>query len=691
MNFRKTTNNTPLGSLVARRMLQSAFLVFLTGWILAGCASIGRPEGGPRDETPPVYVRSNPGQGALNVDRKRIEVYFDENIQLDDAFNKVVVSPAQKQAPVVRSLGHRVTVELRDSLVPDATYTIDFGDAIKDLNEGNILDGFALDFSTGDTIDSLRISGVLLDASNLEPAQGVLVGVYSNLSDTALTTLPLERVARTNSRGQFTVRGLKDIPYRVVAINDINRDNKWDKSEGIAFIDTPVVPSVESITVSDTLRSTAGQDSIVTRPGVSYLPADVLLTWFTEDFTTHYLKENSRPARNRVNLVLSAPYDSVPRATIVKTPALEGLDWNEITVADITPGNDTVTWWIKDKQVVDTDSLTLAVTYPRTDSLQNVVMVTDTMRFFYRPSSNELKAARELAKLREQGADTIPPAQLFMDIHATTGTSHDVYRPLTIESTTPWGEIDETKIRFTTTADSIWHNVEYTSLAPVAGQSILLRQIDFDVQPGQKYKFEVDSAAIYDIYGNPNKPFTHEFTAKTLESYSTLIFNVSPPDSNIVVELLDGSDKVIRTEHANAAGKAVFKYVNPGTFYARMYYDDNGDGKWTPGVVELMQQPEEVAYYPKKIDARANWDVDLTWDIYQIPLNTQKPYAILKNKPKLKKGEMAPTDGEEQEVDEWGNPIQRNNRLNNNNRNVNGINGMNGLQNLRPTNSGLLR
>lgn len=686
MNFRKTTNNTPLGSLVARRMLQCAFLAFLTGWILAGCASIGRPEGGPRDETPPVYVRSNPAQGALNVNRKRLEVYFDENIQLDDAFNKVVVSPAQKQAPVIRSLGHRVTVELRDSLVPDATYTIDFGDAIKDLNEGNILDGFALDFSTGDTIDSLRISGVLLDASNLEPAQGMLVGVYSNLSDTALTTLPLERVARTNSRGQFTVRGLKDIPYRVVAINDINRDNKWDRSEGVAFIDQPVIPSVESITVSDTLRNAAAQDSIVTRPGVAYLPDDVLLTWFTEDFTTHYIKNSSRPTRNRVNVVLSAPYDSVPRASIVKTPALEGVKWEDITLTERSEGNDSITWWITDKDALNVDSLTLALTYPKTDSLQNVVMTTDTIRFFYRPSSAELKAAKELAKLREKGEDTIPAPQVFMDINATTGSSHDVYRPLVIESSTPWGTIDQSKITFKTTADSVWQNVQFTELAPVPGGSILQRQVAFDVIPGNKYIFQVDSAAIYDIYDNPIRPFKHEFTAKKLDAYSTLIFNISPSDPNIMVELLDANDNVLRTEHAGPSGKATFKYVNPGTYYARMFYDDNADGKWTPGVVADKIQAEEVAYYPKKIDAKANWDVDLTWDIYQIPLDKQKPYAILKNKPKLKKGEKAPTDQEDQDVDEWGNPINRNNRNNTNNFN----NGMNSLQNIR-SGGGMLR
>lgn len=667
------------------RFLLSLIAVFL----LVGCASIGRPEGGPRDETPPRFVRSNPLPGSRNVDRKKIEIYFDENIQLDDAFNKVIVSPAQKMAPVVRSLGHRVTVELRDTLVPDATYTIDFGDAIKDLNEGNILDGYAFDFSTGETLDSLRISGVLLEARTLEPAQGVLVGVYSNLSDTAITTLPLERVARTNSRGQFTVRGLKDIPYRVFAINDVNRDNRWDRSEGIAFFDTPVVPSVENIVVNDTLRDENGQDSIATRPGVAYHPADVLLTWFTEDYTNHYLKENVRPARNRVNIVLSAPTDSMTRATIVKTPALEGKRWEDITVADISTGNDSITWWIKDPEALQVDSLTLALTYPRTDSLENVVMYNDTIRFFYRPSTEELKKAKEKLKLQEKGADTIPEPQVLMEIRALTSASHDVYNPLRFESTTPWERIDTTMIRLQAFIDSTWQDVSHSQLQPIAGQTILRREMQFTPVPGQKYKFEADSAAIYDIFGNPIKDFKHEFTVKELDSYSKVIFNVQPADTTIIVELLDARDNPVRKLPVDADGKVEFNYLNPGVYYARLFYDDNHDGEWTTGLVSEKIQPEEIGYYPSKIDARANWDVDLSWDIYQVPVDVQKPYAILKNKPKLKKGEQAPTGEEEEEVDEWGRPIRgNNNRLNNNNRNNASFPGLGGLSGGRQNSSG---
>ena len=128
-------------------------------------------------------------------------------------------------------------------MLPNTTYTIDFADAIKDLNEGNVLDGLAIDFSTGDSIDTLCISGMVLEARNLEPAQGMLVGIYSNLSDTAITSLQLERIAKTNQLGQFTVRNLKPGQYQIFALNDVNRDYRWDRTEDVAFYDVAVSPA----------------------------------------------------------------------------------------------------------------------------------------------------------------------------------------------------------------------------------------------------------------------------------------------------------------------------------------------------------------------------------------------------------------------------------------------------------------
>ena len=137
--------------------------------ILYSCASMGTPSGGPRDEDPPRFVRANPMPEAVNVSRSNMSIDFNELVNVKDAFSKVVVSPPSTQAPRISSSGRRVNIEFRDTLLPNTTYTVDFSNAIQDVNENNPLEGFSYTFSTGPTLDSLRISGMVLNAADLEP------------------------------------------------------------------------------------------------------------------------------------------------------------------------------------------------------------------------------------------------------------------------------------------------------------------------------------------------------------------------------------------------------------------------------------------------------------------------------------------------------------------------------------------
>lgn len=646
--------------------------------VLTACASIGRPQGGPRDETPPQYVRSNPAPGELNVDRRTINIYFDENIQLEDAFNKVVVSPVQKDAARVSSNGRRVTVQLMDSLKPDMTYTIDFADAIKDLNEGNILDGFALDFSTGETIDSLRISGVVLAASNLEPAQGMLVGAYANIDDSAIHTVAPARIARTNQFGQFTIRNLAPGTYRLYALNDLNRDWHWDRSEDIAFLDSLVVPVASSIEVTDTLYASDGTDSLISRPGVQYLPNDLLLTWFNQGYVPNYLKDYKRPERRVININLSAPPDTLPEIRIVDGPAdstLYGLTSDRWGVSRFNAAGDSLSLWIADTTVLHTDSLRLSVRYLKTDTSDLNVWKTDTLRFFFRDPKRSKK---------EIEADTLPPTFDKLTISATYGSNQDVNRPFRFTVNQPLKTLDTAAVAFEMLVDTLWRPVQGFTILPDSTAPVLGMMIEHKWEPGGKYRFSVDSAAIEGIYDEHNKPFHQEFTVRNLEEYSNLFLTLVGADSTAVVELLNSSDNPVARVPVNG-NKAELKYIKPGTYYLRMFFDTNGDGIWTTGILDSIQ-PEEVAYYPSKIELKRNWDIEQTWDIYATPIDAQKPYAILKNKPKLKRGEKPPTDENEYDdedpfADPWENTGNRNalnNRNNNLHNSVNGIGG--GLQ-----------
>lgn len=634
--------------------------------VLAACASRGRPEGGAKDELPPVYVRSNPEPGALNFHGNRINIFFDENIKMEDVVNKVVVSPVQKQPPSISANGKRLSIEFRDTLRDNTTYTVDFSDAIRDLNEGNILDGFAFDFSTGDTRDSLVISGMLFEARNLEPAQGMIVGVYSNLSDTAITTLPFERIAKTNQYGQFVLRNLAPGTYNLYAVNDLNRDYHWDRSEDVAFLGQTVVPEVVNITVTDTLRASNGMDSVVMRPGHRYLPNDILMTWFNENYRSQYLKTNSRIDSTRIFIELGAPTDTLPVLTLLNSPAA-GRRIDEVARIDHSTLGDSITYWITDKSVIATDTLMVEARYLRTDSLDQLSWTTDTLRMlnrdrtrFQKEIDKRNKDREKLRKkLQEDGKDTVfVDEPVFMTFDTSTRSSQELNLPMYFTASQPVDTIIDTMVHLEMKVDTLWRDMGRQHIT----RDSLNRQLNFtlrhDWKEGERYRLTVDSAAVTGIYGNVNRKTTAEFSVKKLEDYSTIKFSLTgvPEGEQMIVELLNSQDKPVATAPL-VDGTATFTFVSPNTYYARAFVDSNRNGKWDTGSITEKRQPEDVYYLPKKLSLKKNWDLNQVWDINLLPVESQKPEAIKKNKPKNRdRNATRGNDEDEEEEDDFYSP-----------------------------------
>ncbi len=628
-------------------------LLGVVALVVSACASIGRPQGGPLDETPPVFVSSNPVSGTKNFKSNKLEATFDENIKLEDVINKVVVSPAQKQQPTIRANGRKLSIELKDTLLDNTTYTLDFSDAIRDLNEGNILDGFALDFSTGDTIDTLRISGMVLQAENLEPAQGMLVGVYANLSDTAISTLPMLRIAKTNQMGQFTIRNLKAGTYNIFALNDMNRDYHWDRSEDVAFYSMTVTPTVEDIVVQDTLRSSEGGDSIVTRPGVRYLPNDILLTWFNENYLAQYLKDYNRADSNRVTITFAAPADSLPELTIVNgVNAGRRLDAADASLLKHSATLDTLDYWIIDPAIISQDSLLIAARYKRTDTLDQLSWTSDTLRFYLKASQKPKPEKKKKRKDGEDDTDSVKPELRFLNLKVGGGVQ-EVYMPLYVTTAEPIKQFDPRAWHLEVQEDTVWKKLPNPKLLADTTGNILSYRIEYPWEEGAKYRVTVDSASVHSIYGLFNKPISEEIQVRSADEYSSLIFNLSGlPDSvQVVVEVLNGQDKPVTAVKA-VDGVARIDHLLAGTYYARAYVDSNGDGKWSTGNLKSGIQPEDVYYFPKKINLKKNWDISNDWDLNELPVDMQKPWAITKNKPKTKEKNVR--DQDEDDYDEDG-------------------------------------
>lgn len=633
--------------------------------LMAACASLGRPDGGPRDILPPRFVGSTPGYEELNVTGNRIQLRFDENIQVKDATNKVVVSPAQKNMPVVTGNGHVVTVELRDTLRDSTTYTIDFTDAISDLNEGNALDGFSFAFSTGPYVDTLCISGMVLEARTLEPAQGIVVGAYTNLSDTAISTLPMERVTKTNQLGQFSLRNLAPGTYRLYALNDLNRDYRWDRSEDVAFLDELVVPSVEEMTVQDTLKASDGSDSLVMRPGVRLLPDDLLLTWFNEGYKAQYLSDYQRIDRNRIKLTMGAPSDTFPLLEIIDQGPSYGKLLSSMSVLESTVSRDTLTYWITDTMLSKADTITVSARYLRTNAADSLDWSNDTLKFVMRrPRAKDMPPADNNKRQPENGGrnDSVPqPTQQFVRMQQLGGGKMSPASRLRLTTSEPIADFDPAAIRLLLAVnDSVRQPVEDFTLYCPDSLSPLTWSADVAWLPGGKYTLEVDSAAMHGIYGDPVDKQKIEITIVPDEEYSTLNFNLTglPDDKPAVIELLDKSDKPVASSIVPAgSGRGVLRYIDPGVYYARLYVDNNGNGKWDTGVLDSIQ-PEETYYYPNRINLKKNWELEQTWDVNARTADMQKHNDIKKNKPQRKRGEKTEQTGDDEDDDDmFGSPF----------------------------------
>ena len=224
-------------------------------WLLAvgclllavGCARMGSPDGGWYDDDPPVVIGSIPADKATGVKTKKVTIYFDEYIKLADATQNVIVSPPQIEMPDIQAKGKKIVVELKDTLKPNMTYTIDFSDAISDNNEDNPMGNYTFTFSTGEQTDTLEVSGSVLSAENLDPVAGILVGLYSDLADSAFKTKPLLRVARTDANGHFVIKGVAEGEYRIYALQDADDNYMFtQKSEMIAFSHETYKPYVSA-------------------------------------------------------------------------------------------------------------------------------------------------------------------------------------------------------------------------------------------------------------------------------------------------------------------------------------------------------------------------------------------------------------------------------------------------------------
>ena len=599
-------------------MKKSLYIVVLA-LVMVSCANRGiGPQGGPKDSIPPVPLHSDPEIGALEFKGKRIEVTFNEYLQLSDVASNLLMSPPQQTPPDVKARGKKLIVQFQDTLRDSTTYTLDFGDAVCDYHEKVPLHGFSFYFSTGSEIDTLETVGRVYDAETLNPVKGVMVGIHKDMADSAFVKLPFVRIAKTDSAGFFRIGNVHPGKYRLYAVDDMSRDYRLTVGESLAFTDEPVsVYAPISELPTDTTDSIAPQKA----PAI---PLSTLFL-FSEQKQKLYLQRTTRDEQHRITFQFSSPPDSLPVWRSLSPSEVDStksdsawIDPTPYICTHYTTNGDTMTLWLTDSLAIAQDSLFFEARYRRTDSVFNIEWYVDTLSAVWRAPKLTAKAKEAQDRINRNRR---------LDLRTNARRDFEIFDTLRLSCTTPLAVIEIDSIHLVERAETGEKPVPFT-LAP---HDSLPMQLVFlaDLQPGTNYELRLDSAALHDVYGVSHIAGAYPLQLKSLADYSTLRVKLNPFEPTARIQVLNNKDQVIRELPAVPEG-AFFENLKPDTYYLRLYLDEDGNGKWTTGSWEMKRQPEKMFYFPEKIQTKSNWDFEEEWDYQAVEQTKAKPKELQK-------------------------------------------------------------
>ncbi|MEI6752956.1 MAG: Ig-like domain-containing protein [Paludibacter sp.] len=592
--------------------LKYILVILIISFLVYACANRGSgPTGGLKDTTPPKVMKSTPLNGSLNFKKKQVEIQFDEMVSIDKPTENVIISPPQQKPPDVKALGKNVVVNFNEDLTDSTTYSINFGNGIVDLNEKNALKNYMFSFSTGNEIDTLQVSGTVINSEDLNPVSGIMVGIYRESEDSVFFKKPFLRVGRTDESGHFVISNIKKGKYKIFALGDVNHDYVFQQGENLAMYDSMITPTFRREQMRDTIwKDSTEIDSIHTFMGTHYLPDDMVLRLFKENKKRQYFVKYERKEPFVFSIFFNAP--------AAKLPEFQALNskWEGSYILQKNATNDSLTYWITDSLVWKTDTLQFKLTYLKSDSAFNLKPQTDTLNISMRKLRINTKA-KKATKIK------VEPLKFTTN---TAGT-FDLYNPIMLNFEAPLNQIDLSKIKLYLKVDTIYKQIQYKWRQ--TDSTKINYAIDYKWIPEKSYQLRIDSAAFRSIYDRISTKLKSEFKIRSLDEYSSVKLLLAKFNPKAVLQLLDAKDVVIATKPALEKG-TLFQYLRPGTYYLRLYIDENGNGMWDTGELAKQLQPEQVYYYPGKLTLKANWDFEETWDYNQTPILQQKPAELKK-------------------------------------------------------------
>ena len=650
------------------------FLLLILG--AAGCAKQSSPEGGPYDMTPPRVVRCTPEMGSTNVSTHRVRITFDEYIQLERGEDKIIYSPPQRIPPKALVNQKQLVVTYQDSLIANTTYTINFNRAIKDYNEGNYIEQYVYAFSTGDYLDTMQVSGQVLDAYTLQPVPRILAGVYNTPLPTDSLDRPMTRMTYTDDKGHFTLQNVRDGDYYAIALVDMDRSYSYNApNESFAItldsFRTEVVPrsalmpaketketKVDSLgNVADSLGvradsliakeqtpTTATDTTATATDSISpyvYLPNDLVLLLTRPK--THIVRLERLVRRDSMSLMatFTEPIDTLPQIKILSP---DYLTTPTSYYPDLSTDRKSLTYWLSPHDSLARDSVVVAFAYPTTDSIGSPINKLDTMTLH----APRVQAAKAKAKPKKQpkveapetaadglshASDTTALAETQRELRAVTILSQeDIHKETTRDSLwisydVPILAIDTAQVQLAKLVDSVPHPI------PCQLRPDSIRRcrwlVDFAKEPGTTYRLTVDTAAITGLYGGTSPPAQKDLKIASATELGSLAITLTghPTEHPLYVYLLSSKEEILATAQPDSAGLVSFTELAPGAYFLKLYVDLNENGSWDGGIYPATP-PEPVRYLPQSVNVQARFATEQKWAYDGTPLAEQRPKGL---------------------------------------------------------------
>jgi len=564
--------------------------------LLAACAQVVAPTGGKKDTTPPHVLKYTPDSAQLNFNAKKIVLDFDEYIQLKDLNTQLIISPPMEKAPDIKVKNKSLIIDLGDEqLKPNTTYSINFGTAVQDNNEGNPIDNFKYIFSTGDYIDSLTLSGKVQSSFNHVTEKGQLVMLYSNTADSVVYKKVPDYFGKTRDDGKFVINNIRPGQYKLFVLKDDNADYKFNEGESIAFIDGLVDPSEKK---------------------------NILLDAFLETPSKFYIKKYSHSEYGKVMVTFNRGSDSIRVKNL--DPAMTA----EHELQQFSKNNDTLIYWMRG---YDKDSLKFQVS--------NGGKVLDTLEFKLIKKEDALKSKKSPLRLRlinnfsgNQNFDldaavrlqfTAPVASInktFVDLKEDSTAISGLHFKIDSVSSFAW-KTDSTHLADTTKIPSVFVSIYRRDSTKKGIMDGPFR----DFKEDTKYHLFILPGTFTDIFGMSNDTIKIDFKTQEQKFYGSIRLKVEVPDSlassgvakpkDYIVQLMDEKENLYREVIISGTQTLQFDHVLPKKYKLKIIVDENGNHKWDTGNYLMHKQPETVIYDSEEVNVRSNWDLDLDWRI----------------------------------------------------------------------------